>query len=324
LSDFTIGRAWRHGIDFVKRSPSGHALLLILAAAILPALIQNFLIGGSSSPLIPAAFGRGDAAEALLGTGLGTVLAVLAVYALTVGGYLGSLRLGLGRDAELGRSATYGMIAGLAVVGLAFAVGLAAVVLIQLLGWIAGLLIMLVLLPLFAAFFAVSIGMVAAAMIVTGTLILIFVVLMTGTDSPFGGASLFAVAVMVPAGLVALWATARLCCTTPAMACRESLNLIEALRESWRLTGNAQLRIMLYLAIVGLILGLVYVILVFAMTSSVGAAAGRAGAGASARIGIFIFSSVAAILSAYISVLVPAGIYRALQPDVDASAAVFE
>ncbi|HEY0014236.1 MAG TPA: hypothetical protein VGB79_15440 [Allosphingosinicella sp.] len=322
---FTIGRAWALGIDFIRRSPAGHAILLILMAAVVPALIQFALIGSTSSIMSPAALSGGGGAEALVGAGIAAVLAGLAGYVLTTGGYFGSWRLGLGRDADLGRSITYGLIAGLAVVGLAFAVGLVAFLLVQLLGWAGGLLIMLLVLPLFTAFYAVTVGMIGTGMILMGILTLLFGAAISSANAAFGGlgAGMVGVAIMVPLGLLFLWLAARLCCVTPAMASRGSLNVLQGLGESWSLTGPVQVRIMLYLALVGVIFGLVYLVFAFVMAASVGMS--MAGGGVPTMgIGMLIFATLLGILTAYVSVLVPAGIYRALQPDVDASAAVFE
>jgi membrane-anchored glycerophosphoryl diester phosphodiesterase (GDPDase) len=128
---------------------------------------------------------------------------------------------------------------------------------------------------------------------------------------------------MVPLGLLFLWLGARFSCATPAMASRGSLNFLEAVRESWHVTAPRQGRIMLYLALVGLLFGLVYLIFAGIFAAAVGVTLASGGV-PSMGIGTILLGIAMGVLMAYVSVLVPAGIYRAAAPDVDASAAVFE
>ena len=327
MGDFTIGRAWSLGIQFIRKSPSGHAILLILMASVAPALIQFALVGKAGSLMNPAAFQDGGGVAALVGGSLAMVAALIAVYVLTTGGYFASWRLGLGRDADLGRSAGYGLVAGLAVVGVFFAIGLIGFALIQVLGWVGGLLLALIILPLFIAFYSVLFGMTGIAMVLMGLFMLLFGAAAGTMNSEMGAMSAgFAgvgAIIMVPLGLLFLWLAARFSCATPAMSSRGSLNFLEAVRESWHVTAPRQGRIMLYLALVGLLFGLVYLIFAGILAAAVGVSLASGGA-PSFGIGTILITVAMGVLMAYVSVLVPAGIYRAAQPDVDASAAVFE
>jgi hypothetical protein len=326
MGDFSIGRAWALGIQFIRKSPSGHAILLILMASAAPALIQ-FALVGDAAMMNPAAFQSGAGAAALIGGSLATVAAMVAGYVLTTGGYFASWRLGLNRDAELGGAVTYGLFAGLAVVGAFFAIGLVGYALVQVLGWFGGLLALLIAMPLFIAFYSVLFGMMGIGMVLMGLFMLLFGAAAGSMNPAMGGygagvAGAGAV-IMVPLGLLFLWLAARFCCATPAMASRGSLDFLEGVRESWHVTAPRQGRIMLYLALVGLLIGLVYLIFAGVFAAAVGVS--LAGGGApSIGFGAVLLTIVMGMALAYVSVLIPAGIYRAVQPDVDASAAVFE
>jgi hypothetical protein len=262
-----------------------------------------------------------------LGAGPAFAVAGLAAYVLTNGGYFGSWRLGLGPDRDLGRSAGYGLLASLALIGLAVAVGILAFLLVGLLGGVGALIVALLVVPLFAAFYGVMVAMMGVGMLLMGLLVLLFGAALGNLGGGFGNggsiAGAFGLLVVVPLGLFILWLTARLSCVAPAMASQGGFNLLHALGESWRLTGRAQLRIMLYLALVGTLFGIVYLLFAGAMAANVGMSAAR-GDIASFGIGTLVFGALISIVTAYVSVIVPAGIYRSLQPDVDASAAVFE
>lgn len=329
MGTFTIGRAWRLGLDFIKRAPAGHALLLIGVATLLPALIQWWLVGGTPSMTNPAALQRAGAAI-LRGGGLAAVAASVFGYLLTTGGYFGSWRLGLDREVSVGGAVNYGLAAGLAIVGIAFAVGIVSFAIAQAVGPLWGLLAVLIAFPLLIGFYNVMGAMIGVAMVLMGLLVLVFGAAGNGINPGIGNFRVsgggVGSAVLVPLGLLFLWLAARLSCVAPAMASRASLNFVEASGISWRLTGRAQVRIMVWLALVGFVFGLIYMIFAVVMAASLRASFESGGLAAigSVGIGAILFAMLMGVVSAYLSALVPAGIYRALQPDVDASAAVFE
>ena len=126
-----------------------------------------------------------------------------------------------------------------------------------------------------------------------------------------GGSGLIAVVLLVMSAIL-LWLAARFSCTTSLMAERRSFNMIAAMRESWRLTLDEQWVIVRYLALIAFALALLLV-----------GGAALAGVGVSAFVeggalpegesvaGALIGMAVGLPL-AFLSVMVPAGIYREL------------
>jgi heme/copper-type cytochrome/quinol oxidase subunit 2 len=96
------------------------------------------------------------------------------------------------------------------------------------------------------------------------------------------------------------------------MADRGTVNLFAGLRESWRMTAANQWRIMGYLALIGVVLCVVF--FVFAVIAGAGMMAGMSSGGAPQMgVGTMLFTLVVSIPFAYLTVLVPAGIYRELR-----------
>ncbi len=126
-----------------------------------------------------------------------------------------------------------------------------------------------------------------------------------------GGSGLVVVLLLVfSVGLV--WLAARLSCTAAVMADRRSANLFAAMRASWSLTAAEQGRLTLYLGLVGLAL----VVLTVACVAAVGGGAAAiqdaidptvAGVGGALFLVLFI-----GVPMAFLSVLIPAGIYLEL------------
>lgn len=323
MNDFTIGKAWGLGLDFIRRAPAGHAILLILIGAVIPTVIQFLLVGGSASLTNPAMFGQG-APMALAYGGVAMLAAMAIGYIFQTGGYFGSWRLGLAR-AELGGAIAYGLTAGVLVVLVAGAIGAVGFGLGQALGFVGVLLLLLIVLPLLASLYSLIVAMMAVLMLFAGLMAAIFGAALVRGNFGSGafGAGIVGAIVVAGLALLLLWLAARFSCTTSVMASRADFNLFGALGESWRLTGRAQGRIMLYLALVGTVFGIV----LFLFTSVVVAGAMRGIGGGGVQpfaVGAILASIALSVFMAYVSVLVPAGIFRALQPDADASAAVFD
>ena len=323
MREFSISRAWSEGLAFIGRAPGAHAIILILIGVVVPTVLQFAAIGGPANLANPAMMGQ-DAA-ALLALGGGALIAVMALgYVLQTGSYFGSWRIGLAREESLGGAIVYGLLAGLVVIlGLA-AVGAVGAVLAQAIGGIAFLLLAIVFLPAFAALYTVMMAMMAVGMFLAILIGLLFGASlgMSAMTPDMMGAGVVGLVVVLLIMLLFLWLAARFSCTTSAMADSKSVNFVAGLGESWRLTSGNQLRIMLYLALVGVLLGLVFLAYISVLGASM--ASGLAGGGApEIGIGALVVGILFGIGAAYVGVLIPAGIYRSLRDDSEESAAVF-
>lgn len=327
MNDFNMGRAWSLGFDFIRRAPGGHALLLVVLAVLVPSILQFALIGGVSSMMMnPAMLGQGGGGNALAYGGGLAAIAMLVSYVLQTAGYFGSWRLGLNRDTDVGGAAAYGLVAGILVVVLLIFGAIAAFLLTRVLGGLAVLVLVLLMLPLLAAFYSLIVAMMCIGMLFAGVIMAVFgAALGSAFASAPGafGAGAVGVALIIGVSLLMLWLTARFCCVTSVLADRGNYNVFGALGESWRLTGRSQGMIMLYLSLVGLVLGVIFLLLSGLLAFGAVASMGSGGAPQMGA-GLLVFTIVMGVAFAYVSVLVPAGIYRALRPDVDASASVFD
>lgn len=323
MRDFTIGRAWSLGIDFVARAARDQAIILILVGALLPLAIQYLLVGGPEASNPFGQMGRsGRLNLAAMGSGLGLVMVLN--YVLQLGSYFASWRIGLRNDATLGGALAYGMGTALVyVIGFGILFAVLGALLVGAVGGLGALVLMLLFLPVMAALYTVMTALVAVGLAVGGLLVMLFGAAL-GIAQPGGipAAGLLGLVIFLAIGLLLLWAAARFSCAAPAMADEGQMNLVGALGESWRLTAEKQWRIVGHLFVVGLVVGL----LAIAFWGIVGAStfsAIRSGRppelGAGAMVGSFLFS----VALTYVSVLVPAGIYRTLRSESDATAEVF-
>jgi hypothetical protein len=126
--------------------------------------------------------------------------------------------------------------------------------------------------------------------------------------SAVGGSGLVVVILLV-ASVLLLYLAGRSCCATSIMAARKSVNLFAATAESWRLTWEAEWRIIGYLTLIGL--GLTLVGIVAGLAIGYGLIQSGSAAIASGLIGDLIWTAISAPI-AYLIVLVQAGIYREL------------
>ena len=315
MKQFSLGNAWSNGVASVSRDAMNHAIILIGIGIVLPMVIQFALLGSTMQTLNPAAFAQGAMTGAGLAAFAGTILvASLVSYILQIGSYFGSWRLGFGAGETLGGAIVYGLVTALVII-VGFALFGVLIVLLAQLGAVGAILIFVAMLPLLAVMAALYTAIIAAV----GVGMLFFLLLALAFGSAFGamdpafamGGS--AIGVLIVMALVALWfwTAVRFSCTGPIMADRKTFNLLQAMGESWRLTAGNQGRIASYLALVGLVLCVLFVIMAaVAGASMMGSMQG--GAMPQPGIGTAILGLIISIPLAYLVVLVPAGIYREL------------
>lgn len=320
MGQFNLGGAWSKGIEFISRQGVAHAIILIGMGVIAPMILQ-FAIAGTVTGMNPmmmgqSAMGAGASVAGLAGTML---LVMLLSYVLQMGSYFGSWRIGLGREESLGGAIIYGIICAVLVIAVFFLILIVITVVLggamQAGGAMAFLALLAAIPLLILAVSLYSVMMAAMAVLMfLGLLIMLAFGASMGAANPamamFGQGG---VAMLVALAVVALlfWLTARFSCTTSVMADRKSFNLFAGLAESWRLTGPNQFRIMAYLGLLGILLCVL--LFVFAMVVGATMMGGiTSGQATSVGIGALIMMLIAGILFAYLTVLVPAGIYREL------------
>ena len=318
MKEFSFTGAWASGIRFFSGAALGHAILLIGLGVLLPIVVQVLLFGRATVMMNAAAPGAAPDRDMVQ-------LVTIAGFVLQTGSFFASWRLGFARGETLGRALLFGLLAGLmvsaglavvlVVIGLAFAMitplVAAAAVMIAFVGLFA------IAWTVYAALFAVAVWLLFLVSLAVGA--------MAG-DLTFAatvvGGSGFVWTFLIAASLVLLWLAGRLSCTAVLMAERRSFNVVGAMRESWALTWDDEWRIVRYLALLGLVMAV-------AMAGVM--AAGGAGLVASVTRGsesmggtvLGILLLALSIPLAYLSVLVPAGIYRELAPADVAAAEVF-
>jgi hypothetical protein len=247
------------------------------------------------------------------------LIAALAIgYVLQIGSYFASWRLGFGAGGPLAGAILYGLAAGLLAVAVIAVVATPAVSLAARL-WtpeavLLGALVALIPLSAVAALFYTTMAALAAALLA----LLLIAAMAFGTASGqvglaatlVGGRGDLVVVLLVMCGVL-MWLAARLSCTAALMAERRSFNLLAAVRDSWRLTWEEQWAILRYLALVGFTLALV--VLGAAIAAGAGASALIAETGApTLQTGAIVVRLLVAVPLAFLSVMVPAGIYREL------------
>lgn len=329
MRQFNLGSAWSKGTEFISQHAVSHAIILIGMGILLPAILQ-FAVGGAVTGMNPMmmgqnAMGAGGAFAALAGT---MVVVMIVSYILQMGSYFSSWRIGLAQEETLGGAIVYGTICA---VLLLIAFVLIAVVATVILGQVIGqamqgggggagagmaILMLVVFIPLMivmAALYSVIMAAMAVGMFLMLLIVLAFGASMGASNPALAMAGQGGLAVLVAMTVMALlfWLTARFSCTTSVMADRKSFNLFGALAESWRLTGPNQLRIMAYLGLLGIILCVVLIVLVLVLGATMmgGMSGGQA---PDLGIGTQIMMLLAGIPFAYLTALVPAGIYREL------------
>lgn len=324
MDSFRWGKAWSLGYGFVAGRALAQAIVLVGIGILIPFAAQFALAGGPIARPNPVM--TGGALETAAGMG-GVLLALtLITYILQTGSYFSAWRLGLDARASLGGALGYGLPAGFLAVLVLAALG----ILIGGAVYFAGtegaaiLLILALAIPMLAAFAAFFTTLVAAFAVALALLLVLAMVMGAATGNigmaatMVGGSGTVTVVFLVLCGIT-LWLAARLCCTTALMADRKSFNLVAALRDSWALTWEEQWSIMRYLALIGLALALI--ILAAATAIGVGAASfiqqgGSPAPNPAAGLGFALLGVAISIPFAFLTVMVPAGIYRELNPPV--------
>jgi hypothetical protein len=315
MKDFSMGSAWSFGFRFVAERGWGHASILIGIGILAPVALQYALIGEGVETANPAMLGRLATGPGLAaGTLMAAVLA--ASYVLQTGSYFGSWRLGLsGPGQSLGGAAGYGLLAGLLSIAVLVAIAIVAVLAVGVFGssGLAFLVVLIFFLPLLAAwtmFYTLGAVVVAAALALLLSLAMLFgsAIGQVGLAATLVGGSGGIAVLLLVLSVVTIWLAARFSCTTALMAERRSLNLIAAMRDSWRLTWDEQWAITRYLALIGFGLAL----LVGAVLVAIGAGAGLMQGQAMPELGVgaILLQVALAIPFAFLSVMVPAGIYK--------------
>ena len=223
----------------------------------------------------------------------------------------------------------FGLLAGLAIAIVYAALMAAAFLASSQIGeagaWLLGILIFLI--PLATGFAIIYTLFAAVVAILLATLLILAMIFGTlmgdiGFAATLTGGSGLVTVILLVMSAIMLWLAARFSCAAPLMAERRSFNLVAAMRESWRLTLDEQWAIVRYLALVA-----------FALALIVAGGATLAGLGVRGFIeggvlpegdsiaGALIGMAVSLPL-AFLSVLVPAGIYRELEQGA-ATAEVF-
>ena len=238
---------------------------------------------------------------------------MIAGYVLQLGSYFGSWRLGFGEGEPLAGAIVYGLIAGVLVIVAFVAVFIVAGIFMQASPSLGAILMALLFLPLVAALYTVWAALIAIVLFIVMLLVLAFGASMSDMNPAAALTGGGGVAVLVILALLAvlLWLSARFSCATSIMADRRTFNLLTGLSESWRLTAASQWRIVGYLALLSVVLMVLFVVL--AMIVGVGMAQSLQGGGVpEVGLGMIIATLVISIPLAYLTVLVPAGIYREL------------
>jgi hypothetical protein len=316
MEGFSIAGAWTRGYRFVARGTGIHFLILVLIGIAAPVGLQYVIVGApldaASSPMT-----SGPAMMQAMGAPV-ILLAVALAHLLQAGSYFASLRFGFtGAGAPAGPVA-YGLVAGfvaMLVIAAGYLVALFGVRAIAGPGTVevAVLVLLLPLILVYSLFFISQAIMAAATILVMLVFLFIYGAIQGYPELAtvaFGGSGAITVIMLLMSGLL-FWLAARFSCVTALMAERGSLNVFAAIGDSWRLTWEEQWPITRYVALVGLGMALA----VIGISLAVGAGTGglmRGGDLGLDSTGDLVLRLLFGIPLAFLSVMVPAGIYRQL------------
>jgi len=309
MGEFSIMGAWALGYRFVAARPLQHIALLFGIGLLVPIAIQVVvgLLTGQN------AFLDANGTNSVVG-----LVTTVINWVLQTGALFASLRFGVADRTSFGGALAYGLLAGLVVtISVALLLSITAmsatqfgppgIVFFVMLGVLIPVMIALALYyTLLSALLGVGAALILVLMMVFGAA--------TGdvglAATYAGGGSGFVVVLLVILSVVLLWLAARLSCTAAIMAERKSVNVIAAMRASWEMTADEQLRILLHLIVVGFAL----VILLLAVAATVGA--GLAATGGVMAPGAALVPLLLMVLLVvpflFLTVMVPVGIYRQL------------
>jgi hypothetical protein len=307
--------AWALGFRFFAHRQALHILILVGIGIGLPLLLQLALFGRALG-MNPAFAARDQAAMA--GGAVPPILLLLS-YLLQLASFFMSWRLGFSLGRPAAGAILYGFLASLLAMAVFALVGTPA-----LLGARAsfssgvpfiGLLVALI--PL-AAVLAIFYTLPAAAMGTIAAIVLVLSMVFgaaTGNvgmaATLVGGGSGAVVVLYLVLSMVLIWLASRFSCTTVLMADWKSYNVIAAMRESWRLTLEDQWAILRYLVLIAFVLALI----LFGISALVGMGAAafmRGDIGPAGQVAAVVLGLAFGIPAAFLTVLLPAGIYREL------------
>jgi hypothetical protein len=318
MKEFSFREAWAHGLGFFSGRARAHAIILVGLGVALPVLLNVLLLGTA------AWGGDATAVDEAANSGIGLILTIVG-FVLQTAAFFASWRLGLGRGETLAGALLYGLLVG--VLGsLAAGLFLVAIgfVFAKITPLVAAAAVLVAFVPLFGLLWTAFSALLAALICMMFLLVLAVGARMgdmTYAATVVGGSG-FVWTLLVAAAFVLLWLASRFSCTAVLMAERKSLNIWVAMRESWSLTWDDEWRITRYLALLGLVMAVgfavISVLAPFAVARTLVTANGQV---VIAVAGAFLFMLYLPLV--YLSVMVPAGIYRALSPADVARAEVF-
>jgi hypothetical protein len=320
MDTFSIGGAWSFGVRLLTQRLWLQLLVLIGLGIVIPLGLQFALLGqviGMNGTL------AGQTPPAAAGNPLTGILQLVG-YFLQLLSYFTSWRLGFAPQQPLPGALVFGFLAALLATLVFALVGVPALVAIgasfasgiPFLGLLAGLIALLLVVPIFYTVPAAFLATFAAFVLVLSMLFGAVTGNVGLAATLIGGGSGAVVVLFLVLSVVMLWIATRLSCTTSLMADWKSYNLLAAIRESWRLTLEDQWPILRYLLLVAFAMA-VFIGLV-SLAAGAGAAAllqGRNLGGSLAGAGPIAGLALGAIFGipfALLSVFVPAGIYRDL------------
>ena len=328
MDNFSIGGAWTQGYRFVAQGTAVHFLILVLIGIAAPLGLQYAIIG---APIDASPSPMTSGANVMQMAGAPTVLLTLALtHLLQAGSYFASLRFGFDAARAPAGAVVYGLTAGFIAV-LVIAIGYALAYFMGLAFLTPGTVVLAIVflaLPLvvvYALFFLAAAIMAAATIIVLLAYLFVYGAVMGYPELvliPFGGSGLIVVVMLVLSYLL-FWLAARFSCVLPLMAERGDVNVFAAMAESWRLTSDEQWRITRYLALVGFGVALAVIGISLAIGASTGELMRGGTLGVEGSAGELVLRLLFGIPLAFLSVMLPAGIYRRLVGEVT-PAEVFE
>jgi hypothetical protein len=324
---FTIGGAWRAGYRFVSHGFVIQFLILVVIGIAAPLGLQYALIGvpldAASSPL------TGGQAMMQSAEVPAVLLAVALSHMLQAGSFVAALRFGFSRERSPVGAILFGLAAGfvaLVVVAAGYAIAIFGARAIASPATVELAVIMLIL-PLVVVYslFFISQAIMAAATIVSTLLFLLIYGLSMGYPGlaamAFGGSGLLTV-MMIVMSILLFWLAARFSCVTALMAQRPTLNVFAAIRDSWQLTADEQGAIFRYLALVGFSIALLVLGATLAVGTGMGGLMQGGSLGADSTSGI-VLRVLFGIPLAFLSVMLPAGIWRQLTVEEEMDAEIF-
>jgi hypothetical protein len=317
MDGFSISGAWTQGYRFVAQGTLVHFLILVLIGIAAPLGLQ-YAIVGAPIDASPSPMTSGPSMMQMVGAPM--VLLTLALsHLLQAGSYFASLRFGFDAQRTPAGAVAWGLAAGIA----ATLIIAAAYVLAFFGGWaflmpetvvLAIIFFALPLVVVYALFFLAGAIMAAATIIVLLAFLFVYGAIQGYPDLvliPFGGSGLIVVVMLVLSYLL-FWLAARFSCVLPLMAERGDLNVFTAIAESWRLTWEEQWRITRYIALVGFGIALAVIGISLAVGVSTGELMRGGTLGVEGGTGELVLRFVFGIPIAFLSVMLPAGIYRRL------------